>query len=104
MTKKDNDSDFEFLRAELDRRYQGNRYFLGDAFPGIYLKQREADVLALLLRGLDEIKIAQLMQLALRTVYFYIKNIQQKLGIFDMHEMNYKVRTSDFLVEYYSKN
>ncbi len=100
----DRSNQFSTLQAELDKSYQGERYFLNENISKIYLKQREADVMALLLRGLNRKFVARAMNVSIHTVDFYIKNIQLKLNVFSIKEMSSLVRETNFLSNYYAKN
>jgi DNA-binding CsgD family transcriptional regulator len=73
-----------------------NRYELGDKFPDVYFTQREAECMALMMRGKKHDDVAGILGLSPRTVEYYIERMREKLGAntkFDLIDM---VQTSDF--------
>ena len=74
-------------------------YYLGDHFANCYLTAREADCMALMLKDCTNAEVAQQLQLSVRTVEFYIKNMRQKLGCHSKANLIETIRQTDFSYE-----
>lgn len=73
-----------------------NRYELGDKFPGVYFTQREAELMALMMRGKKNDDIAKILKLSPRTVEYYLELMRDKLGAKTKFELIDMIQTSDF--------
>jgi DNA-binding CsgD family transcriptional regulator len=73
-----------------------NRYKLGDKFPGIYFTQREAETMALVMRGKKGDDIADILGLSPRTIEYYLERMREKLEADTKFELIDVVLTSDF--------
>jgi len=71
-------------------------YPLGDKFTGIHLSQREAECMALLLKGKTVRHVAEELKLSIRTVEFYLKNMKTKLNCKSKFALIEKIQQSDF--------
>ena len=72
-------------------------YFLGKPFFDTYLTRREAECMALMIRGYTNPRVAAKLKLSVRTVEFYIKNMRQKLNCHSKSHLIETVRRSDFV-------
>ncbi len=80
---------------------------LGEKFKGIYFTEREAECAAHLLTGKSIHGVAEALELAVRTVEYYVANMRQKLNCKDKPELITKVLTSDLkdiTVDCFNKN
>jgi DNA-binding CsgD family transcriptional regulator len=71
-----------------------NKYFLGEQFQGVYLTQREADCVLVLLQVKTIKKAAVHLNLSPRTVEFYLRNVRIKLGCKKKTELIRIIRNS----------
>lgn len=76
------------------------KYPLGDYFPGISLAEREAECVYLLLQNKRYKQISSEMNISLRTVETYIKNIRAKLRCNKKAEIIELIQRSAFLKYY----
>ena len=74
-------------------------YYLGDRLDKNYLTAREADCMALMMKGYTNREVAQQLQLSARTVEFYIKNMRQRLGCYSKVHLIETVRQLGFSYE-----
>ena len=54
------------------------RYYVGEAYPEVYLTQREFEISILLVQGRRYKSISEALSLSIRTIEFYIQNIKLK--------------------------
>ena len=73
------------------------KYSLGETFPKIYLTAREADCMALLLHHYSNQQVAIRLNLSIRTVEFYIKNMRQKLTCHSKIHLIETIRKTNFM-------
>ena len=73
------------------------RYYLGDAFPGIYFTWREAQCMLLTLSGYTIAACAEALQLSPRTVEYYLKNMRVKLQCANKRSLVAFVKKTDFM-------
>ena len=80
---------------------QPNRklYFIGGNFPDIYFTAREAECMALLLKGKSIKSTSIVLGLSARTIGYYIKTMRLKLGCNNKSQLIEKVFTTDFCKE-----
>ncbi len=71
-------------------------YFIGNNFPGVYFTSREADCMALLLRGKSVKNAAIVLGLSVRTLEYYVKSMRIKLGCSNKYQLVETVYTTDF--------
>ncbi len=72
-------------------------YGLGNKHGNTYLTRREAECMALLLKGKTINSVANILKLSPRTVEYYIKNMKSKLGCKTKFELVDLVYASDFM-------
>lgn len=72
-------------------------YSLGNKHTNVYFTRREAECMALLLRGKTIGKVAGILKLSPRTVEYYVKNMKSKLGCRTKFELLDIVYSSDFI-------
>ena len=73
------------------------RYELGSQYPDVYLSQREAECVALIVDGCSHLQVAQLLDISSRTVEFYMNNVKAKLRYENRKELILKIKNSDFI-------
>lgn len=100
-----NGSLLQFERTSTVKKHQNhrknranNKYFLGDAFPNVYLTQREAECMISLLNHGSTKTISLQLGLSPRTVEFYIRNIKAKLKCNSRSALIASIKKSDFIV------
>lgn len=71
-------------------------YPLGDKFRDIHLSQREAECMALILKGKTLSTVAEELKLSIRTVEFYLKNMKTKLNCKSKFALIEQIQQSDF--------
>lgn len=89
--------------ARLATKSVRNKYPLGADFPGIRLAEREAECVYLLLQNKRYKQIGSEMNISLRTVETYIKNIRAKLRCNKKAEIIEIIKRSAFLMYYQKK-
>ncbi len=67
------------INQEPSNSKKQTRYYLGEAYPGVYFTQREADI-AMIMEGRTNHEIACWLQISRRTVEFYIFKMKRKVG------------------------
>lgn len=72
-------------------------YGLGNKYSGKYFTKREAECMALLLKGKTIHSVAIMLKISPRTVEYYIKNMKAKLGCRTKFELIDLVYASDFM-------
>ncbi len=73
------------------------RYYLGEAFPGIYLSGRQAQCMAYFILGYSNARVAKLLNLSWRTIDAYVIDMRQKLHFFSKKTMIEKVKQTSFM-------
>jgi DNA-binding NarL/FixJ family response regulator len=73
------------------------RYFLGKAYPDVYLTEREAQCITGLLQHGTMKTIAKHLKLSPRTVEYYIQNVKSKLHCASKMQLLTRIKASDFL-------
>lgn len=71
-------------------------FYMGNAYPGLYFTYREAQCMALMLRGHTMLSSAEILELSPRTIEFYLKNIKYKLKCRTKSELIRKIIYSEF--------
>lgn len=71
----------------------GKRIFLGSAFPGVYLTEREAE-LGIFLADYKYHEIAGFMKVSARTAEYYAANIKKKLHCSNKRQLVYVLKNS----------
>ena len=71
-------------------------YFIGGTFPDVYFTTREAECMALLLKGKSIKDTSIVLGISLRTVESYVKNMRIKLGCRNKHHLIETVFTTAF--------
>ncbi len=77
------------------------QFYLGSEFGDLYLTQREADCMALLMKGHTNLSVAKQLKLSARTVEFYIKNMRQKLGCHNKAHLIQTVQRTNFSYQHH---
>ncbi|EKD45945.1 MAG: LuxR family regulatory protein [uncultured bacterium] len=72
-------------------------YGLGIKYGNTYFTRREAECMALLLKGKTINSVASILNLSPRTVEYYIKNMKSKLGCRTKFELVDLVYASEFM-------
>lgn len=75
-------------------------YFLGKKYPGAYFTRREAECMALLLKGKTVTTVAATLSLSPRTVEFYLKNMKIKVRCRTRYELIEIVQNSSFVQQH----
>ena len=78
-----------------ERKY----YYLGQQFPNIYFTRREAECMVLMLQGYTLVGVAKHLNLSVRTIEFYVKNMKIKLAVDSKMELIQLVLKTDFLTK-----
>ena len=73
------DNDLEFPDKNIKRR-KSRRYYLQNDVSHLYLTQREAECIFLILQGYTLKETATELSLSPRTIEFYFKRIKEKFG------------------------
>ena len=68
------------VRPKLQQSVPSLNFFLGPMYPGVYLTLREAQSVALLMRGYTLKQIGQRLCLSPRTIECYARNVRSKLN------------------------
>lgn len=77
-------------------------YYLGSAYPGMYLTPQEARCMFYFLQGLTNQQVGRLLGLSDRTVGSYANNMQRKLRLRNKKKMIEAIKKTDFL-EHFSE-
>ncbi len=85
------------VRSQLHPNHK--LYFIGGNFPDIYFTSREAECMALLLKGKNIKNTSIVLGLSARTVGYYIKTMRLKLGCSNKSQLIEAVFTTDFYKE-----
>ncbi len=88
-----------YHKKEIKTNYRRIRgmYKLGGKFNDIYFTRREAECMVQLLNGKTMRGAAEILNLSVRTVEFYVKNMYKKLNCHSKAELIDLVLQSDFL-------
>ncbi len=73
------------------------KYFVGHPYEDIQLTRREAQCLAVIVRGTTNLKASEKLDLSIRTIEFYVRNLREKLDCKTKIELITKVGQSDFM-------
>ena len=84
-------------RRKLETHKKIIRYHLGKSYPGIYLSQREAECVALLLEGYGEEKSAKILDVSPYTIERYLRNVREKIYCKNNIEIIQKIQNTDFI-------
>jgi DNA-binding CsgD family transcriptional regulator len=82
---------------KTNHRRKRGMYKLGGKFNDIYFTRREAECMVQLLNGKTMRNAAKVLDLSVRTVEFYVKNMYKKLNCRTKIELIDLVMQSDFL-------
>lgn len=83
--------------SKSKQRRKHRMYKLGEKFNDIYFTRREAECMAQLLKGKSMRGTAKVLNLSIRTVEFYVKNMRRKLNCRTKFELVDAVMHSNFL-------
>ena len=95
--KQENEAHLSPQRRKLETHKKIIRYYLGKSYPGIYLSQREAECVALLLEGYGEEKSAEILDISTPTVERYLRNVRDKIYCKNNIEIIQKMQSTDFI-------
>lgn len=73
------------------------KYWLGEAYPEVYLTRRESECMMYVLKGNTISTMSTKLKLSPRTVEFYIKQIKSKLKCRTRTELREKILQSGFI-------
>lgn len=85
------------ILKKIDSKINNINYYLGDRFPNVYLTMREADCMALMLKHYSNREIAVQLNLSVRTIEFYIKNMRQKINCYSKMHLMQTVLGTEFV-------
>ena len=74
-------------------------YYLGDAYPKLYLTKREAECMFWLMQDCTIAQAAFHMRLSARTVEFYVKNLKGKLSCQTKKELVSKILQTNLIAQ-----
>ena len=89
--------------AKTNKLRPPQKYYLGPAYPNIYLTQREAECAIGLLEHGTSKSIARHLRLSPRTIEFYIRNIKRKLACQTRAQLLKHIKLSTFLLISFSR-
>ena len=69
------------FEVDKPKRREHKQYYLNGSFANIYLTQREAECMQLLMQGSTYKQAGTALDLSARTVEFYLKNIKKKMNL-----------------------
>tara|TARA_B100002019_G_C21143792_1_gene534641 strand:+ start:388 stop:774 length:387 start_codon:yes stop_codon:yes gene_type:complete len=69
------------IDADKPKKRENKQYYLNGNFANIYLTQREAECMQLLMQGSTYKQAGTALDLSARTVEFYLKNIKKKMNL-----------------------
>jgi DNA-binding CsgD family transcriptional regulator len=95
-TKEYSRGDATGKKAVKKKRKLG-KYYLGEKFKDIYFTQKEAECMALFLKGKTVATAAEILKLSSRTAEYYLNNMKQKLNCPTKSDLIFLVSGSDFL-------
>jgi DNA-binding CsgD family transcriptional regulator len=73
------------------------RVYLGKKYEGVYLTQREAECIYLLLKKMKRDKITEKLKISIRTVDGHLSKAKQKIGYSVTDEIREKIAKSSFI-------
>ncbi|OGT46257.1 MAG: hypothetical protein A3F17_09030 [Gammaproteobacteria bacterium RIFCSPHIGHO2_12_FULL_41_15] len=66
-------------RDQYKKRITKRYHYLGDQYPHVYFTEREIDIVKLILNNLTYQQIAQNLNLSVRTIEYYVRQMKLKL-------------------------
>lgn len=97
----DLEQDTNYIACEKEKPITGTEslvvYGFGSKYSGKYFTKREAECMALLLKGKTINSIATILKISPRTVEYYVKNMKYKLGCRTKFELVDLVYASNFM-------
>lgn len=91
------DLSFDILPNKIRETRDLRAYYLGEAYPDIYLTRREAECMFWIVQDCTIQETAFAMQLSARTVEFYVKNMKLKLQCASKKRLIEKILKSNLL-------
>ncbi len=79
------------------KRSKSKKYYLGKTHPHVYFTLREAQCMKYFLKRKTNEEVARLLNISVRTVRFYLKNIKLKMQCGNKAEIVKQIRLSELV-------
>ncbi len=82
--------------SAVEKKQRESRVYIGAPYEDIYFTHREAQAMALFLKGYTNADVADRVKLSARTIEYYLSNMKAKLACKTKNELMKKIADSEF--------